>query len=200
MVHKRRNRDFIKSKKVEYNGLYFDSSLELQFALLIEGSCEYIYRPLTVWYDPNDSDKLGKQECNNKYIPDFLVRKVRKKTAHLIEIKFSQQVNNHLVQAKKIAAEKYIKSKGYDWEYKIITEKDFNLKGEQAEKYKRVIESRSFHANKQRLLRLEAMYQNKLLRRNSIPIDRYFNFSDRDHSLFVRKGLLKEYQFLNIEP
>ncbi|TRX59065.1 hypothetical protein FNH22_11090 [Fulvivirga sp. M361] len=181
------------AKPVEYNGILFDSTLELKFALLIEDLCEYIYHPLTIWYDKNDLTKFDKQVCPHKYEPDFLVRKLKSNTAHLIEIKPTRFLEDELILAKRTVAENYIKRKGYDWSFRVMTERDICLDENKKPKLKELMQSRKYFKRKQRHRRLNAKYTQTLIPKNHIPYVTNLDLDERDHILFVKKGLIKEY-------
>ncbi|MFA0960325.1 DUF1064 domain-containing protein [Roseivirga sp. BDSF3-8] len=182
-----------KAKKVQYNGIFFDSTLELKFALLIEDTCEYIYHPLSIWYDRNDLSKFGKQVCPHRYEPDFLVRKLRNHSAHLIEIKNSNMVSAEAVRIKQAVAESYIRRKSYDWSYKVLTDRDIRLSPEQYKKFKEIITTRRFHSNKIRMLRKEAHASNTSYYTQKVPYKTALDLDEAEHYLFVKKGLMKEF-------
>lgn len=181
-----------RSKKVEYNGIVFDSTLELKFALLVEDRCEYIYHPLSIWYDKNDLTKKGKQFCPHKYQPDFLVRKIRDNSATLIEIKSSPYINANSTKVKRFVAERYIKDQGYDWKFKILTERDFMLNELQMGKFKEILKTRKYTTLKQNSLKKEARLTETSYRNNNIPFRTNFELEEADHILYVRKGLMRE--------
>lgn len=180
------------SKKVEYNGIIFDSTLEFKFALLIEDLCEYYYHPLYIWYDRTDLDKKGKQACPHKYEPDFLVRKITDNSCYMIEIKNSRSLHDKDTRNKKFIAERYIKEKGYDWKYKILTEKDFELPENKRQTYDEICEKRHLVYSKKRIENQHNKFAKEYFRKNKVPFKSHYHLDEKDHILFVKKGILRE--------
>lgn len=183
------------SKSVEYNGIIFDSILEAKFAMLIEDDCEYFYHPFTIWYDKKNPSKLGKQICSNKYQPDFLVRKLKENTCHLIEIKSScnRYIDDTLIKLNR--AEKYIKTKGYDWKYKIITEKDFELPKCKFDKLNEAKKTRELVARKKKSSRKHYKFSKHKLNYTAIkiPMNRHHSYlTDSDYLHYIKTGIIRD--------
>lgn len=182
-----------KAKKVEYNGIEFNSTLELQFALLIEDTCEYMIEPISIWYNRSNLDLRIRSECPHGYIPDFLVRKLKCNSAHLIEVKPHFQVTDRLVQLKRVLAERYIREHGYDWKYSIITDRQINLNPEKQRKLAEIKKTRQFLAGKKKLLSLEKKYNaDFVMSRNKIPFKTNLDLEEREYILFLKKGIVPD--------
>ncbi len=182
------------SKRVEYNGIIFDSILEAKFAMLIENSCIFYYHPFTIWYDKKDSTKLGKRTCSNQYQPDFLVRKLKDNTCYLIEIKSSSDRDHIDTLTKADRAEKYIKAKGHNWDYKVVTEKDFDLPFEKLEKLKKAKETRVTVARKRDSTARHNKFSMQKLNYRSIkiPTNRHYDYlTESDYLYFIKTGIVR---------
>ena len=107
--------------QMEYKGCLYDSILELKFVLLIEDRCSWIREPVAIHYNPltlKATNYLA--ENTKKYIPDFLERKWKENTGHLIEIKPKILIETEEVETKKQVAEDYISNKDVDWNLKMM--------------------------------------------------------------------------------
>lgn len=196
------------SKSVEYNGIIFDSILEAKFAMLIEDSCDYYYHPFTIWYDKKDPTKLGKQCCSNQYQPDFLVRKLSDNTCHLIEIKSSSDRLHGDTLTKLDRAEQYIKTKGHNWKYKVITEKDFKLPANKIDKLNKARKTRVAVARKKKSSRIHnKLSMHKMNYRSiHIPFERHNKFlTNAQYLHYIKTGIkpdktLNEDNFTSLLP
>jgi hypothetical protein len=187
-----------KAKKVEYNGIEFNSTLELQFALLIEDTCEYMIEPISIWYNKLNLDLRIRSECPHRYIPDFLVRKLKDNSGHLIEIKPYFQVNDKVVQLKKALAERFINEHGYDWKFTIITDRQINLTPEKRRKLDEIKKTRGFLAAKKKMLEREKMFNpNFVMSRNKIPFKTNLGLEERDYMLYLKKGYVPDNEILS---
>ena len=182
-----------KPKRVSYNGVVFDSTLELKFALLIEDSCEYMVYPLTIWYNRLNLDLRMKSECPHSYTPDFLVRKLRDNSAHLIEIKPAAFLDEERVKLKEAIANRYIQEKGYDWTYKIVTDREIFLSEEKREKMREIIATRkTLGMNKGLLKKHNRFSENKIRFKSSrVPIKTLLDLEEEEHILFLKKGIVR---------
>jgi hypothetical protein len=181
------------SKRIEYNGIEFNSTLEVKFALMIEDTCEYMYEPLAIWYNRTNLNLRIKEECPHRYVPDFLVRKIKDNSAHLIEVKPHYELTDDLLQVKKFITERYIREKAYDWKFHIITDKQINLSKEKQHKFEEIKKTRGFLAAKKRQLRLEKRFNpNYATYRNKFPIRTNLDLEERDYLFYLKKGSIKE--------
>lgn len=183
------------SKRVQYNGIIFDSILEAKFAMLIEDTCEYYYHPVTIWYDKKDDTRLGKQGCSDQYKPDFLVRRLSDNKCFLIEIK--SNVDRHHIDTltKEDRAKKYIIKNEHNWEYKVITEKDFELPPSKLDKLNEVKKTRAIVARKNKSSRKHFKFSNHKVNYKSIkmPMNRHYTqLNESDYLHFVKTGIVRD--------
>lgn len=183
------------SKPVEYNGIIFDSILEAKFAMRIEETCAYYYHPLSIFYDKKDDTKLGKEFCSNQYKPDFLVRRLSDNACFLVEIKSNRDRYHIDTLTKADRAKKYIIENEHNWEYKVITEKNFDLPACKFDKLEKTKKTRATVARKKKFSKL----QNKMSTTNfnyrykKLPFNRHFkHLSDADYIHFVKKGIVRD--------
>ena len=188
-----------KGKKIIYNGMLFDSLLELKFVLMVEERCAYIRTPFTIWYNKQNLNLTDRNECPNKYTPDFLVRKIRTGTAHLIEVKPRKYVTDEEVQFKRGLAERYIQRKGHDWKFNFVTERqvDNTLTELQRRKFSEVLKTRKKGFSKMGLMKQSNKYSNEVSKLyDRIPDSNWIlDFVDeREYVYWVKKGRYKIFE------
>ncbi len=126
-----------RSRSIIYHGQSLDSLLELKFILSIEQTHAWIRDGLQIYYNMDDP-KLSNEESLQKYTPDILVRNWKTGMATLVEIK-PDHYNDKWANCKRHeVAEKYIEQFGYDWQFKIIYERNISLRAEQQQKYRNI--------------------------------------------------------------
>ncbi len=186
----------MRSKQVLYEGMLLDSILELKFVLMVEDKCVFVRKPLTIRYNRNNLDLTIPSECNHRYTPDFLVRKLSNNKAFLIEVKPEKFQSSELAILNKQIAERYIERKGHDWEYKFISEHQIDnyLTANKREKLSEIRKTRKTVLNKLNLAKKHAKYSDSLIQiENRIPHREWpLNFvDDRDYIYYVKKGFYK---------
>jgi len=184
------------SHSVEYNGIIFDSILEAKYAMYIEDNYAYYFHPpISIWYDKNDDTKLGKQTCRNEYKPDFLVRRLSDNKCFLVEIKSNRDRYHIDTLTKEDRAKKYIKKHKPNWDYKIITENDFDLSSCKFDKLVKAKNTRSTVARKKKFSRMHNKFGKQLMdyRYKKIPFNRHFkHLSDVDYLHFIKTGIMRD--------
>ncbi|MCB0497239.1 MAG: hypothetical protein KDC79_13955 [Cyclobacteriaceae bacterium] len=182
------------SNQVEYNGILFDSTLECKYALSIEDYCDYYYHPLKIWYDKKDKTKSGKAYCNNSYEPDFLVRNLKTNKTYLVEIKDGRRSNYYDTQLKKFHALRYIEEKNKDWEYLLLTEKDFYFPSSKLNILKSVQKTIISTAGKKHMSNIHRKYSkyHSRDRVNKMPFKRHYSDLDElDYLHFIKTGEIR---------
>lgn len=102
-----------------YNGIWFDSLLELRYILSIENTHFWMRDGLSIYYNLDDVPE-GIKGGLKSYTPDFLIRDKRNGKAKLVEIKPSGYDDRwELIRRRKIA-ENFIQFMGLDWEFEVI--------------------------------------------------------------------------------
>ncbi len=124
-----------RSRSIIYHGQSLDSLLELKFILSIEQTHAWIRDGLQIYYNMDDHG-LSSEESLQKYTPDILVRNWKTGTATLVEIKPDHYNDKWANRKRHEVAEKYIEQFGYDWQFKIIYERNISLTAEQQQKYR----------------------------------------------------------------
>ena len=182
------------SKPVQYNGIVFDSTLECQYALQIEDQCVYFYHPITIWYDKKDRSKFGKQTCDDKYIPDFLVRNLQDNSCYLVEIKSSKDRYHKDTLLKQFHAENHIKRLGHNWKYIILTERDIEVPKSKWSVLKKARNTRVNIALKKNHNKLHNRYSREKISNElgNVPIVRFrMELNEIDYKHFVKTGVIR---------
>lgn len=180
--------------KVQYKGVLYDSLLELRFVLIIEDKCSWIREPKTIFYDPNTLKSTNYlKENTRKYTPDFLVRKWKDNSAHIIELKPVEFKNSEQMQIRKQVIENYINENNLDWKFIILSKEDLKLNLEQKEKYKEIIEKNKNFRSKLELIKKDNKY-NKIPQQyfSSIPNLETDEIISKEYIKYVKYGKLPE--------
>ena len=185
-----------RAKQVFYNGMLLHSMLELKFVLLIEEKCAFIRSPLSIWYNKDNLDLTVRSECRFRYTPDFLVRKIRNGSAHLIEVKPEKYLDEEEVLLKQEITRRYIARKGHDWKFSFITEKDIDkaLSTNQREKLSEIRKMRWKGMGALKMKKLHNKYsKEKEPLHTRIPANNWIlDFVDeKEYIYWVKKGRYK---------
>ena len=72
-----------------YNGLEFESTIELKFALSIEDECAYLLHPKKIFdsYYRENGKIVEINDTTKSYTPDFLIRSTTRNIGAIIETK-----------------------------------------------------------------------------------------------------------------
>lgn len=180
------------SVKIQYKGCLYHSLLELKFVLLIEDKCSWIREPIAIFYNPDNLEVTQYiNENTRKYIPDFLVRKWKENTAHLIEIKPKQYMNSEQMQIRKEIANKYLDKKDVDWKYTVITEEDIVLNEKQTALFEKIVSENKNFGGKLALIRKDKKYNNTpQMYFHNIPYLNTNDISEEDYKRYVKFGIL----------
>ena len=123
---------YLQSNKIIYWGSTFDSILELKYAISIQNDYDSLRAHIPIYYDPRTRKPTNYIRDNiRRYTPDFLIRHKETNDAFLIEVKpRAFQGNPQLVMRKEIA-ENFIKSKKFDWTFKVVFDDEIKLNFQQ---------------------------------------------------------------------
>jgi hypothetical protein len=125
-----------KAFKIPYRNCYFDSLLELKFALSIENDFRYLRAPCIIGYDPRTFVTTSYlRETTRLYTPDFMVRCKESGKARIIEIKPDQLKHSTEVNKYYRIMNDYIVRNNLDCTFEILSEKDIHLTGEQQQRF-----------------------------------------------------------------
>jgi uncharacterized protein len=184
--------NYSKTVQIEYKGCFYHSILELKFVLLIEDKCSWIREPVAIHYNPLTLKATNYiSENTKKYIPDFLVRKWKENTGHLIEIKPKFLIETEKVKIKKQVAEDYINNKNVDWIYSIITEEDIILSKEKQKKLEELISNNKNFKSKLDLIKRDRRFNNKTQKyHRSIPFLNSNEITIEDYRRYVKYGVM----------
>lgn len=117
-----------KSCKMIYWGCAFDSMLELKYALSIQHEYEFLRSHIPVYYDPATKRPTNYIRANiRRYTPDFLIRHKETKRAFWVEIKPRAFSDHEQLTLRREVAQRYIRWKGYDWQYKVVCDDEITL-------------------------------------------------------------------------
>lgn len=140
---------YTKSYKVTNWGYTFDSITELKYAVSILEDYEFLRSRVSIFFHPGTKKPTDYiRECTRRYTPDFLVRHKETREAFLVEIKPRAFENDPQLLLRKEVAEKYIKWKGYDWQYKVVFDDEIILTSEQLEEFELCCKLKSKSARK----------------------------------------------------
>lgn len=129
-----------RSRSIFYHGQSLDSLLELKFILSIEQTHAWIRDGLQIYYNIDDPG-LSNEESLQKYTPDILVRNWKTGMATLVEIKPDHYNDKWANRKRHQVAERYIEQFGYDWQFKIIYERNISLTAGQKIKYHEICQA-----------------------------------------------------------
>lgn len=182
------------SINIQYKGCFYHSILELKFILLIEDKCSWIREPVAIHYDPNTLEVTNYiNEKTKKYIPDFLVRKWKENTAHLIEIKPTRFLDLEQMRIRRIVTENYLKQKNVDWQFKVITEDDIKLNDFKTDLLKRIIDENRNLQSKLSLIKRDRKYNNTPQKYfANIPYLITKEITPEDYKRYVKYGVLPD--------
>jgi hypothetical protein len=186
------NNYYHKAIKIQYKGCLYHSILELKFVLLIEDKCSWMREPITIYYNKATLETTNYiNEETNKYTPDFLVRKWKENTGHLIEIKPKEFLESKDMVIRSTVINNYLKKHEYDWQYKIITEEDICLNEEKLVHLKKIIaENKNFKAKLGFIERDKKYNNSKQTYFRHIPFLSSGEISSKDYIEYVKKGKL----------
>ncbi|WP_421873984.1 hypothetical protein [Marinoscillum sp.] len=123
-----------------YNGIRFDSQLELKFALLIEHNFVYAAHPKEFFQKDLETGKIILTPEIHSYKPDFYIRSLKDNIASYIEIKPSPRFEKSKELRLSIMTENLAQS---DTDFKWIFEDQIVLPNDQYEKLKMLIANQS---------------------------------------------------------
>lgn len=73
---------------IDYNGMGFDSLLELRYAISIQDEYAFLRESIKIFYDPIAQTSTNYlREGIKKYTPDFLICNLATRKAYLLEVK-----------------------------------------------------------------------------------------------------------------
>lgn len=177
-----------KSHKIINWGCAFDSLTELKFAISISEEYEFLRARVSIYYHPGTLEPTDYiRECHRRYTPDFLIRHKKTGKAFLVEIKPRAFENEPQLALRKTVAEKYIRWKGYDWEYKVIFNDEIILTLKQFEEFSECCKLKS----KSSLRFWFEEYNKKFDRSAPSLISNVPNNSDIEFVMFGRRSLRK---------
>lgn len=135
------------SRQIGTWGFHFDSLTELKFAISISDDYEFLYAQVAIYYDPGTGRPVDFIRCcDRRYTPDFLIRHKKTNEAFLIEIKPRAFEGHPQLLLRKEVAEHYIRTYGYDWQFKVVYDDEIILNEEQLEDYRECCGLRSRQA------------------------------------------------------
>ncbi len=121
-----------RSFQVIHWGCCFDSLLELKYAIYIENDYEFMRAQIPIFFDPRTNKPTNYIRDNiRRYTPDFLIRDKQTKKAYLVEVKPRAFADQDQLKDRREIAENFIRWKGWDWEFKIVFDDEFELNEEQ---------------------------------------------------------------------
>ena len=117
-----------KSYKIIGWGCRFDSLTELKYAISIREDYVFLRERVIIYYNPGSLQPTEYLTSNYRYYaPDFLIRHKVTGEAFLVEIKPRAFEGHPQLILRKELAERYIKWKGYDWQYKVVFDDEIIL-------------------------------------------------------------------------
>lgn len=134
------------SRKFVSWGYSFDSLTELKYAISIRDEFEFLRARVSIYYHPGTlQSAVHVRECYRRYTPDFLIRHKETGEAFLVEIKPRAFQEEAQLSLRRQVAENYIRSKNYDWKFKVVFDDEIILSAEQLEDFEecRRLRSRS---------------------------------------------------------
>lgn len=194
-------KEYKRAIRLEYKGVQFDSLLELRFILIIEDKCSWIKEPKTIFYDPETFKPITYlKENTKKYTPDFLVRKWKDNSAHLIELKPREFKDSDQMKIRNQVVINYILENNLDWKFVILSKEDLTLNDRLKMKFKEIIEKNKSIGRKSKLLKLDKKYNNTFQHNFScIPNLKNQDITKEDYIRYVKYGKLPD-EKTNINP
>lgn len=179
-----------KAYRIAYRKCFFDSLLELKFALSLEQDYRYLREPYLIGYDPKTLMTTNYfREDTKIYTPDFLIRSKITNKAQLVEIKPTSFKYCTEVSSYQRIADNYIRQINKDYAFKIVYEEDITLTAVQEEKYNLFVAKKESFADLFALQHLDRKYNAESIRYfSSVPFFPEDALSPKEYARFVRLG------------
>jgi len=180
-----------KAYRIAYRNCFFDSLLELKFALSIEQDYRYLREPYLIGYDPKTLQVTHHfREETKIYTPDFLIRCKTSNKAYLVEIKPSAFRNGGDAIAYQQIAQNYIQLLHKDFQFKMVYEEDIILSESQQRRYNLFVAKKDQFADLFSLHQLDRKYNAQSIKYcSSVPFFPEDPLSAKDYARFVRLGI-----------
>lgn len=123
-----------RSCELVYNGQPLDSLLELKFVISIENTHAWLREGLEIYYNI-DKLEISAQGQLVKYTPDFLIRNFKTGKAFLVEVKPDRYDDFWANVKRRKVSNRFIKGFAYDWEFRIVWEREIILNKKQQKKF-----------------------------------------------------------------
>ncbi len=178
---------------IDYRGCYYDSLLELKYALTIEEENAYMREGLGVYYDPEKVETVMYLKSGVRtYTPDFLIRNWYTGKAQLIEIKPEGFDDYEYLDIRQRICNHFIEKYEYDWEFKVVYENEIILTDKQQEKFRAIIQNKRLYKKTYDLDSYDHRPYDKTGRRivRCIPHLKEEPLTEMQYKYFIRKGVL----------
>ena len=182
---------YSKSFRIPYRGCYFDSLLELKYALSIEQQCRFLREPAMIGYDPKTLSATNYFKEDTKiYRPDFLIRLKTGGHSTLVEIKPDGFEHSRQLWVYHTVANNYIAQNKLPWTYKIIFEKDIELDGLQQQKYRLFARKRKTFESLFALQQLDRKYNEQPVKYfSNVPLFPEDSMDRKTYARFVKGAI-----------
>jgi hypothetical protein len=171
-----------------YNGLWMHSILELKYALMIEETHADLREGVQIYYDQAKCASTNIINANTKlYKPDFLIRSYKTGQAILVEVKPNAYDYHGLMRHRTLLANHFIKTHHYDWEFRIVFEKEIKLHDRAQEKLARILLLEKEMKNESDEEIKPISYYLKQNFRDA-PLKKAVAMEDSEYRFFVKRG------------
>jgi len=180
-----------KAYRIAYRSCFFDSLLELKYALSIEQDYRYLREPYLIGYDAKTLQVTNHFKEETKiYTPDFLIRCKTSNKAYLVEIKPSAFRHRDDAITYQQIAQNYIHLINKDFQFKMVYDDDIILSESQQRKYNLFVAKKDQFADLFSLHQLDRKYNAEFIKYfSSVPFFPEDPLSAKDYARFVRLGI-----------
>jgi hypothetical protein len=176
-----------------YNGIKFDSKIELKFALSIESNFAYLHHPKKIFesYYREDGKIVEINNNTRNYTPDFLIRSVSRNVATIVETKPDDYNDPEQFERRNRIVAKYLSSIETELDFKWVYERDIELTVAQCAKLEHVLQTQDKEKRFYYLLK-------KIYRRNGrVPFVQSPKWTEKEYVAFVKYGTYPESMVAN---
>lgn len=181
-----------KAYRVPYRGCYFHSLLELKYALFLEQDYRYLREPFIIGYDPKTyltTDYF--KEGIKLYTPDFLIRCKISGKATLVEIKPDKLKHSPESKTYYDIAEHYIERVGLNADFRVISEKDFQLSPQMQQRFEVFERHKAQYESIDAFRNADRKYNAQSIKYfNSVPAFPNDELNKIEYARYVRRGPL----------